>query len=201
MPPDYESARAYALSRLEQGLSPHLFYHSLDHTRLEVVPAADRLAFREGVRGEELQLLITAAFYHDVGFTVQYDGHEEASVSIAANILPTFRFMPEEVDIIRRAIMATRLPQSPSSLLEKILTDADLDVLGKEDFFPRSKDLQRELDAIGRGMDDRQWYASQLKFLKGHTYWTDAAKDLRTAQKLRNIAYLEQLLNQDHGHG
>ncbi len=198
MPPDYESARAYALSRLEEGLSPQLYYHSLDHTRREVVPAADRLACEEGLKGDDYQLLITAAYYHDVGFVVQYDGHEAAGVRIAANILPKFRFMPAEVDIICKAIMATHLPQSPSSLLEEILVDADLDVLGKEDFFPRSKDLQRELNAIGRGINDQQWYTTQVKFLKGHTYWTAAAKDLRNAQKQRNIAHLEQLLNQDH---
>jgi uncharacterized protein len=198
MPPDYESARAYALRRLERGISPQLYYHSLDHTRCEVVPAAERLASITGLDGEDFQLLITAAFFHDVGFVVQYDGHEGASVNIAAEILPTFRFRPAEVDIICQAIMATRLPQSPSGLLEEILVDADLDILGKEDFFPRSKDLQRELAALGRGMDDVQWYTSQIKFLKGHTYWTTAARGLRDAQKQRNIAHLERLLYQSY---
>jgi uncharacterized protein len=198
MPPDYEAAKAFALGRLEYDLSPQLFYHSLDHTRREVVPAAERLASIEGLRGEDFQILITAACFHDVGFTAQYDGHEGASVRIAADILPAFGFMPVEVDLISRAILATRLPQSPANLLEEILVDADLDVLGKEDFFSRSKDLQRELEAIGRGMDDVQWYTSQVKFLKGHTYWTAAARDLRDAQKQRNIADLERLLNQSY---
>lgn len=194
MAPDYKAARAYALHRLEEDLSPQLFYHSLDHTRHEVVPAADRFASREGLVGEDLQLLRTAAFFHDVGFVVQYDGHESASKRIAEEVLPTFQFTPEQVDVVCRAIMATRLPQSPTNLLEEILVDADLDVLGKKNFFPRSKDLQRELDAQGRGSDDLHWYATQVKFLKGHTYWTAAARDLRNAQKQRNIDHLERLL-------
>jgi uncharacterized protein len=199
MPPDFEASWVYVLRRMDQELSPQLTYHSLDHTRHEVVPAAERLASREGLGEEAFLLLKTAAFFHDVGFIVQYDGHEDASVRIATNILPTYRFQPAEVDIVCKAIVATRLPQSPTNLLEKILTDADLDVLGKENFFPRSKDLQRELAALGRGMDDEQWYASQVKFLKGHTYWTTSARELRDAQKQRTIAHLERLLNQHNG--
>jgi uncharacterized protein len=196
MQPDYEASWAYVLHRMEQELSPQLTYHSLDHTRYEVVPAAERLASCEGLGEKDSLLLKTAAFFHDVGFILQYDGHEGASVRIASNILPSLGFQIAEVDIICKAIMATQLPQSPTNLLEEILTDADLDVLGKENFFPRSKDLQRELGAIGRGVNDEQWYTTQVKFLKGHTYWTASAKKLRDAQKLRNIAHLEQLLNQ-----
>jgi uncharacterized protein len=198
MAPDYKAARAYALRRLEEELSPQLFYHSLDHTRREVVPAVDRFASREGFASEGFQLLRTAAYFHDVGFVVQYDGHESASVRIASEILPSFQFMPAQVDIVCSAIMATRLPQSPTNLLEEILVDADLDILGKKNFFSRSKDLQHELDAQGRGVDDLQWYATQVKFLMGHTYWTAAARDLRNAQKQRNIDHLERLLNQGH---
>jgi uncharacterized protein len=197
MQPDYEAAWAYVLRRMERDLSPQLTYHSLDHTQHEVVPAAESLASREGLKGEDFRLLITAAFFHDVGFIVQYDGHEGASVRIASDILPTFSFQPVKVDIVCKAIMATRLPQSPANLLEEILVDADLDVLGRENFFPRSKDLQRELNALGRGMDDEQWYTTQVKFLKGHTYWTASARELLNAQKQRNIAHLEQLLHQN----
>lgn len=196
MPLDYRVAKGYALRLLEQDLSPQLFYHSLAHTRDEVAPAADRLASLEGVSGRDYQLLMTTAYFHDVGFIEQYDDHESVSIRIAANILPDFGFMPEDVEIICNAIRATRLPQTPNTLLEKIMVDADLDNLGKEDFFQRSLDLRRELTALGRGVGDQEWYASQIKFLKGHRYWTTAARDLGNAQKQRNIADLERMLNQ-----
>jgi uncharacterized protein len=195
MPPDYKAAKDYVLHRLEQDLNPQLFYHSLAHTRDEVAPAAALFASKEGVGGKDFQLLMTMVFFHDVGFTVKYDDHESASIGIATNILPGFGFMPEDIATICNAIEATRLPQSPNTLLEKILVDADLDNLGKEDFFQRSWDLRRELAALGRGVSDEQWYASQMKFLKGHKYWTVAARELRGAQKQRNIADLEKLFN------
>jgi len=55
--PDFERARAYALGRLERELPPALCYHSLNHTRDDVVVAIDRLAAAEGVTGEALLLL------------------------------------------------------------------------------------------------------------------------------------------------
>ena len=42
--PDFKRARQYALERLERELPPTLIYHSLAHTRDDVVPAAERLA-------------------------------------------------------------------------------------------------------------------------------------------------------------
>jgi uncharacterized protein len=193
---DYRAAKRYALRRLTQDLNPQLYYHSLAHTRDEVAPAADQFASIEGVVGKDYQLLMTTVYFHDIGFIVQYDDHESVSIRIATSILPDFGFMPKDVDIIRNAIQATRLSQTPNTLLERILVDADLDNLGKEDFFKRSQDLRRELTLLGRGVNDQEWYASQMKFLKEHKYWTTAARDLRNPQKQRNIADLERLINQ-----
>ena len=38
MSADYERAKQYALGRLAGELSPHLAYHSLRHTRDDVLP-------------------------------------------------------------------------------------------------------------------------------------------------------------------
>ena len=66
--PDFERAKEYALKRLEKELPPDLLYHNLEHTRDIVVPAVERLAAMEGIEGEALLLLRTAAYYHDLGF-------------------------------------------------------------------------------------------------------------------------------------
>ena len=52
--PDFEQARRYALKRLGQELPAVLTYHSMEHTRDDVVPAIEQLAAMEGVEGEEL---------------------------------------------------------------------------------------------------------------------------------------------------
>ncbi|MCE7858874.1 MAG: HD domain-containing protein [Chloroflexi bacterium CFX2] len=132
--PRFEEAWAYALHRLENGLSPKLLYHSVSHTRDDVVPGVSRLAAMEGIEGIELSLLITAAWFHDLGFVKQPQYHELISVRIATEVLPDYGFAYDQVETVKWAILATALPQKPQNLLEAILTDADLDVLGREDY-------------------------------------------------------------------
>lgn len=192
--PDFEGARRYALSRLERELHPSLCYHSLAHTRDEVVPAAERLAATEGVSGEALFLLRTAAYFHDLGFVERREGHEAASVRIAEEQLPAFGFQHGQIAAIGEMIMATRLPQSPATPLAAMLADSDLDMLGRADFLSFNQLLRTELAAFAPPVSDADWYRQQLGFVRGHRYWTPTARTLRDLGKARNIQLLADLL-------
>ena len=194
--PDFERARQYALERLERELPPTLFYHSLAHTRDDVVPAAERLAALEGVEGEALLLLRTAAFYHDLGHVEHYTNHEAIGVRIAAAVLPHFGYSTAHIQVVRGIIIATKLPQSPHTLLEEIMADADLDVLGRDDFLARNQDLRAERAALGMPTTDEEWYSSQLEFIQTHRYFTAAARNLRDAKKQQNIEEMVKLLEE-----
>jgi predicted metal-dependent HD superfamily phosphohydrolase len=182
----FAQARQYASDRMQRELPSYLAYHGLAHTRDEVVPAVETFAGLEGIQGEYLHLLLTAAWFHDLGHVEQAANHEAIGARIAAEVLPSFGYAANQVEIVRGAILATVLPQSPRSGLEEILADADLDVLGRENFMQRNSDLRRELVSLGREFTDEQWYSSQLGFLEKHTYFTASARLLRNAQKKRN---------------
>ena len=190
---DWASARGAAVARLEE-LPPALSYHNLSHTLDDVLPAAQRLAGLLGLEEEETRLVETAAVYHDIGFTVQRQEHERVSAEIAAQILPAFGFTSSQIADIQGMIMATQLPQAPRTQLEAILADADLDVLGREDYLQRNQDLREELAASGIRISDEHWYRSQLELLQNHHYWTSAAQNLRAEGKKRNVALVEGLL-------
>lgn len=195
---DVEQACAYALSRLASELSPKLAFHSLTHTRDDVVPATLRLAAQLGIDGEELMLLRTAACYHDLGFIELRDGHEEVSARIASEALPHFGYSPAQVACVVGMIRATKLPQSPKTPLEQVLADADLDSLGRADFFSRNQALRDELAAFDQVMSDALWYRNQLAFLQSHHYWTPAAAALRGPHKQQHIAELIERLALAH---
>ena len=194
--PDFEGAMLYVLDRLERELSPRLVYHSISHTRDHVVPATQRLAKMEGLDGHAYQLLQTAAYFHDIGFTEQYIDHEQAGARIAAEILPGFKYSARDIQAIQKMILATKLPQSPGSLPERILADADLDVLGRQDFLKRNQDLRTEMEAYDNYFGDAEWYGNQLRFLQAHHYWTETARRLRNATKASNIDLLKKLFDQ-----
>ncbi len=192
--PDYERAFQYALERLEHGLAPEFVYHNVGHTRDDVVPAVERLANMAGVFGESLELLQTAAYYHDIGFVEHYAGQEEIGVRIAAEVLPGFGYDPRQVQVVCDIIWVTRLPQTPHTQLEELMADADLDVLGRDDFWIRNQALRSEKAACGVTMSDQEWYNSQLELLRKHHYFTAPARELRDAGKQQHIEQLWMLI-------
>ena len=191
---NFEKAKEYALHRLENELSPGLYYHGLVHTRDDIVPAVERFAKGEGVHGEEFDLLLTAAWFHDLGFIEVRSGHEAVGARLASEILPGFGYDETQIQLIQGMIMATAIPQSPHSLLEQILADADLDVLGRDDFMVRNTNLRRELAFFGQEFSDLQWFSSQLKFVEAHIYFTSSARALRDEGQAKNIIELKQRL-------
>lgn len=193
MIPDIEKVRQYILERLARELPPELYYHSITHTRDDVLPNVQRLAELEGIsEPEDWLILLTAALYHDIGFVETHLEHEEASMRIAAETLPQFGYSLTQIEFIRQLIQATKIPQTTDHRLAMLLADADLDVLGREDYFSRNLDLYHEVQALGRIYTLEEWYRNQLGFIKKHTYFTHAAQSTRLPGKLRNIEKLKK---------
>ncbi len=185
--PDFEGAQRHAFERLERELACDLVYHSLRHTRDDVLTAVQRLAAMEGLGAEETRLLSTAAAYHDIGFIERYSNHEAAGVRIVEQTLPEFGFSTTHILTIQNIIWATKLPQTPHNLLEQIMADADLDVLGRTDFFERNHDLRAELALYAKPVPDHEWYSRQMQFLANHRYFTPAGRLSRSLTKQHNI--------------
>lgn len=185
--PDVRGAHAYAFARLQADLPPILHYHALRHTRDDVLPAVERLAALSGITGHPLDLLRTAAVFHDIGYAVTRTDHEAASIAIVRTVLPGYAFSDEDIEQIVGMIAATKLPQTPRTPLEAMLADADLDSLGRCDYFERSEELRAECAACGEPTDQRTWCEQQHSFLTSHSYHTSTAHHLRDAQKTRNI--------------
>lgn len=194
---DYEKAIAYALRRLENELDPVLTYHSAAHTRDDVMVAVEVFAEHEQISAGDLVLLRTAAAFHDLGYVEQRDGrdHEKRSILIARKVLPDYGYTNEHIDKISGMIMATKVPQQPSTLLEALIVDADLDSLGRPDYFIVSNRLRRELLYFGTEYTDTEWYRWQLDFLSSHQYFTAIARKLRDAGKASNIEAVGEILS------
>lgn len=192
--PNLEEAKTYILERLRRELPDDLRYHAIQHTFEDVLPAAERLARLANLGEEETLLLCTAALYHDVGYIEAYDQNEAIGARIARETLPQFGYRPEQIETIAQAILATRIPQSPKTYLEALLCDADLDTLGREDYFETGRNLWLELKEHGRALSRREWHERQIKLLSEHQYFTAEASSLRDAGKQHNLEELRRRL-------
>ncbi|MDT3401968.1 HD domain-containing protein [Mucilaginibacter terrae] len=189
-----EKAGQFIIQKLEQELPQKYTYHNAAHTR-DVHQAAQRLAEGEGISAADIELLLTAAWYHDAGYLTCVDKHEDESIRLAKQYLPGFDYTEQEIDQICNAITATRLPQTPLDKLGEILADADLDYLGRSDFFSISDKLFEELRLAGTVTDSITWDKMQVKFLQEHQYFTKTAINTRQLQKELNLAEIIARLN------
>ena len=171
----FENAYFVLSEKLDKELPAYLYYHNAEHTR-NVIAAAEKLALAEGITGEELVILKTAALFHDCGFLQIYSDHEEISCEMARKWLPKFGYNKEQTDRICELIMATKIPQEPKSILGKLLCDADLYYLGTDKYFLNSNKLYKELHEAGLVKSRDEWRNEELKFVGDQQYFTQTAK-------------------------
>lgn len=190
---NHQAAIDHILQRLKTELPGHLYYHGHHHT-LDVIEASGNIGAKYRLSDHEMKLLLTAAAYHDCGFLVTYGDHEAAGCIIAQQVLPDFGFSADDILQVSAMIMATKVPQNPTSKLANILCDADLDYLGRDDFFTIGQQLFKEWLHHGIVMDEKTFNRIQVKFLTAHFYHTPHGLDVRTPIKLIHLAEVERIV-------
>lgn len=191
---NYHGAKAFILDKLRRELSGKLTYHGVHHT-LDVLAVVGELCSSEGMSPYETMLLKTAVLFHDSGFVVTTTGHEVVGCNIAKEILPGYDYSVEEIDRICGMIMATKIPQSPKNRLEEIICDADLDYLGREDFYSIGQTLFEELKALNVLDSEEKWNQIQVSFLESHSFFTKTNQERRTPVELKYLQEIKSILN------
>ncbi len=190
---NYKNAEKYIIKRLNDELPQGLFYHGIHHTK-DVCESVERLAIWEGIRGEELYLLKTAALFHDAGFIESYESNEPIGAQMAKEMLPNFGYTEDQINMVIRLIEATKMPHKPKNHLEELMCDADLDYLGRSDFYPKAETLKKELFKFGKLKSDKDWDFLQVKFLTMHQFFTKSAQQKRDPEKQNRITELKEVL-------
>lgn len=178
---------------LKTRLPNKLYYHALHHTD-DVLKVCNDYIRREKIKSKDAKLLRIGAMLHDIGFTETYDNHEAKGQEIAQELMGNLGFSQKDIDVVKGLIWATKIPQSPKNKLEKIICDADLDYLGRTDFYKISDQLFKELKLRGLLGNKKEWNKIQINFLEGHSYHTKFALKNRQPVKEKRIAELYETL-------
>lgn len=185
-----ESAEEYALVFFEQRISDKYTYHNLQHT-INVVNAVKEICAQEDLAEEVLESLEIAAWFHDMGYDQGAEGHEQRSAEYARQFLKESGFSKEKIDTIQACILATKYPQVPTTLPEKILCDADLNHLGKDTYWERCGKVRQELALVKNLiMDEQEWINFELEFMKNHKFHTKVGQASYEKNKLKHIKQL-----------
>ena len=105
--------------------------------------------------------------------------------------LPEYGYSKIQIEKISQLILATKVPQNPKNKLEKIICDADLDYLGREDFIYISDNFFRELKEKKIVKNKKEWDQIQINFIENHNYFTSFSIDNRKKFKNNNLQLIK----------
>ncbi|MCU7551698.1 DUF5706 domain-containing protein [Chitinophagaceae bacterium LB-8] len=187
------AVRNYVTDLFTHQVKPEFVFHSLEHTE-DVVEASSYMADHYRLNDEDHLVLLLAAWFHDTGYTKgEATGHEDESIKIATAFLNRNNVDETVIQRVGSCIEATRMPQSPVSLIEKILCDADLFHLATDDFKARSQLLRQEQESLlGLKIDKKEWRKNNISFLENHKYFTDYGLEKLEPKKHENLDRLKK---------
>jgi HD superfamily phosphodiesterase len=188
-----EQSEDFVSNLLKDKLSNLYSYHNLNHT-LTVVSAVKELCKKEEVKGEEKELLLVAAWFHDTGYIGGYENHEKESVKIAAAFLKEKGQSDDFIEKVSNLILATVKEYIPKTLLEKIIKDADYAHLMGSEYEITCELLRLELkNAFNISYSNADWAKENLSFLMNkHRFYTDFALKKWRPLKERNILLVQK---------
>lgn len=169
-------------------------YHSFNHTS-EVAEAAEKIGKNAGLSNEEMEVVILAAWFHDTGYLISTNNHEEQSALFAENFLKAQNYPESRIKRVKDNILATKMNHVPVNLMEEVLHDADFINLASPDNLKQSELLRDELVNYGGSKPtEEDWLTSELKFLLNHRFYTEYSRNKLEDKKADNIKKIKKKL-------
>ena len=175
------------------------YYHSYKHA-VEVMERSIYIWTKEWLSKSDLEIVWLAWLFHDTGFIIQYDNNEPIWAKIARNYLKSILYPEDKIKIIENVIIATDPKhKTTQNIYEEIVKDADLDNLGRKDFFEKWNSLKREIEIIKNiKIRDPDWNHGSVELLKEHHYETLTQRLERDNIKDDNLKQMLDELEKDN---
>lgn len=169
-----------------------LIYHTLEHTK-QVVRNAEFIGKKEKLNEEEMNILLASAWFHDIGYTKKYEGHEAESVALAEQFLKRKEVDKGIRDRVSETILATIFPYKPKTKLSEVLCDADMMHLGAENYFETAEKLRKEWANRGlKKLKKLEFEEESVLLFKKHAYFTKYGRNELSINKKKNLNLLEE---------
>jgi predicted metal-dependent HD superfamily phosphohydrolase len=191
-----EQSEDFVSNLLKDKLSNLYSYHNFNHT-LTVVNAVKELCKKEDVGGNEKEMLLVAAWFHDTGYIIGYENHEKESVKIATAFLKEKGESPEFIDKVSSLILATVKEYVPKTHLEKIIKDADFAHLMGTEYETTCELLRIELkNTWNLNFSNAEWAKENMAFLLNkHRFYTDYAQKKWQPLKEKNLLLVQKKID------
>ncbi len=192
--PILEKAGELISALFREKLPSWALYHNLTHT-LEVVEACSEIGAAMKLDRNQMEVVLLAAWFHDVGYVEGAEEHEERSARRAEQFLSAERYDAARTAEVIGCIRATTIPQRPQTLLQEIVCDGDVFHMGKKRFRARGDSLRMELELrTGKSFTDAEWVRKNIEFINRCTFHTKHARKGYGPRRAKNLAKLQARL-------
>ncbi len=186
-----QKVQQYIQGYFEANANTKLVYHNTTHTE-NVVKAVVQIANHYQLNDHDFFIVTAAAWFHDMGYYIG-DGsdHEAKGAAMAEDFLKQIAVDEPSIEQVKKCILATKLPQRPTNLLEQIVCDGDLFHLGTETFSDADKLMRKECELkLDKEFDKKEWRAGTIRLFQSHHYHTEYCQVLLNAKKQQNLQRL-----------
>ncbi len=185
---------SYVIQYFEEHVPETFVYHSIEHLRF-VANMARAIGEAEGLANNNLDIVVTAAWFHDVGYSKSSKEHEEESCRIARGFLESKGAEEGFIAEVEGCIRATKFGVEPNTLNENILSDADLSHTGMENFMDVSNLYRKEVCNLnGKKQSKQEYWEKTLSFIEKVRFYTDYAKENLEPLRITNIEKVKKRL-------
>jgi len=192
-----QEAEEFVFTLFKDKLSPLYSYHNFNHTS-RVVNATEKLIDSEKLSKDEETALLLAAWFHDTGYIVGNDKHEEKSVGFLKDFTAKNHVSKEITSLAENLILVTDFHRQPENVLEYIIRDADCSHFADKNYLAISESLKDEWEfTLNRKLTDLEWAIENRDMLaRCHRFFTDHAKKKWQKQKDVNISLIQERIRE-----
>lgn len=192
--PLLDQTRKFVVELMTNKLPEQYVYHNLQHT-LDVVSAAEEIAIHSNLETEQIEVVMAAAYLHDIGYTKNNEQHENHSITLSREFLDQLGADKKYIEEVLGCIEATKLPQNPKNLPQQVLCDADLYHLSSGHYFEKAELLRTEFSTIEKEViSESEWLDMSTVFIDNHQYFTDYGKRTLGPKKAKNLKKIQKRL-------
>ena len=187
-------AELYARDFAQKNIAKSYLFHSVNHFA-ETVKAAIELGVDYQLREDDLEEIVVAMWFHDLGFHQGWEHHEERSAELAAAFLVENQVSPDRIERVKKYILATKKTAIPQNIGEQIVRDADTAHIGDKKYFDTLSRLRGEWETHGeKKYSEKDWIKLNLEFLNNHKFYTTVAQNKFGDRKRKHLLKLHKQL-------
>lgn len=188
-----QKAEKFVFSLFRDKVSDAHIYHNFQHTS-RVFLAVKILVENLQVSDSDAEILYLTSWFHDTGYSVSEQNHEQKSAEIARDFLVNESFPEEKIKEVERLVQATCMAHTPTDLLEEIIKDADTSHFADANYLGICELLRAEWEiTLNKTFSDLEWNTlNRDMLLNKHRYYTDYAKENWQRQKEENITGIQK---------